>query len=324
MISREKPPEQKPDDKEREKEQQSRKLEQCGNIIESPPGFGEPGWDKIYLQGRVSKKGNIWTVEIGYDTPTVALNERIRDDLELTHSPIVSELRSPQEGEPSSLISGGVFLWINDKLVVIERDKDAPTDAGCLTGPAGRCGEVPSQTTVDELNEELIIVKTGADRYQLLGFYRKEDQMKEIISQRLQQVESAYKRIKNEKERKILYKIRGEDDVQMVNIEEGEIKDSADTVETIVVDKQGNKNKIDVISNANVFFDKENNTLEIREIVKHIIAEGEVVLNIDGEPFGRNVDILSPEKLQGAKMVPALQNYFDKQLQPEIVKQAKQ
>lgn len=309
---------------EKEKEiipSQDQRMEFSDKLLERPIERGEPGFDRIFFTGRVSREGNIWRVDVEKGMPTVALNEQIRNEFDLKNSPIVNEMRARKKLPELSLISGGSFLWIVEKgvprLILLRRDDEAPVDAGCLTGPAGRCSEKPSETAVSETNEELIIIKsrlnTGRIHYKLLGFFRDERMREAIIHEKLRQVEFIHNKLiergKNE-DAKILRLIRGEDDVEMLNMEE--YKKDGNSIEQIITAIDGRE--IDRIRNGAVLFDAENNTLEIREILEVKLPEGSGLVKVlDGEPFLREVSLLkSIRELEGERMVPSLGDYYRK------------
>ena len=129
----------------REKPEQSKVLEYSSRLLEAPIKLGQPGHDKIYMLGRVSNKDGEWCINVESSYPTAVLNENIADEFGID-SPVIDDIRKDKESE-LKLISGGSFVWINEKgkrrLILFRRGSDAPTDPGCLTGPAGRCGELP-------------------------------------------------------------------------------------------------------------------------------------------------------------------------------------
>jgi hypothetical protein len=302
------------------KAEQSEIMEYSDKLLENPIKPGQPGHDKIFTTGHVSREGNVWKVDINPGDPTVALNEKVKNEFGID-SPLVNDMRADKTSG-LSLISGGSFIWLNEggsrKLVLLRRDKDAPVDAGSLTGPAGRCGELPSQTTIAETNEELIIVRSkssnGPNHYKLLGFYRDEKEKDEVVANKLRQIESRYNDMIKKGElddAKLLRLIRGADDVEILNIEEYKEKNN-DRSERIITSIDGKE--VDLIENGTAFFDEESNTLEIREILDVKIPENDEIVEIfDGENFGRDVICInSIEDLKNEKLVPSLKDYFEK------------
>lgn len=299
--------------------EQDKKMRLSSELIERPILDGEPGYDKIFLLGKAEKKDGEWIIDIDSDTPTVALNQDIKNEFDLKDSPIVKDVRDRKVGSNLSLISGGSFVWITQQgkseLVLLRRDVGAPVDAGCLTGPAGRCGEAPSLTTLNESNEELIIVKSktmrGKERFKLLGFYGEEISKTNIVHQKLRQVKVIHDYLMAQgrtEDAQILKLIRGEEDVEVYSLNQNKKPvDHADRVTTRV-----NGQTVDVIENGIVFLDEATNTLEIREIIDVNLPEGsEIVKVLDGEVFGRDiVRASSLDNLEGEKMVASLQDYF--------------
>lgn len=315
--------------KEKEKFESSKTMEFSSRLLEKPIKSGQPGYDKIFALGKVSKEGNIWRIDVNSEIPTVVLDQKVNDEFGLK-SPLVKEARN-NKIEGTSLISGGSFVWIdegkNRKLILLKRDKGAPVDAGSLTGPAGRCGELPSHTTVAETNEELMIVRsklpTGESRYKLLGFYRDESGKDAIIDNKLRQIEKRYNALKEhgkDDDAKLLRLIRGAEDIEMLSIEqykksEGD-RDRAEKIITYIDGKE-----MDLIENGTAYFDEENNTLEIREIIDVKVPDNsELVKILDGENFGddncgRDIILVSSLKeLQNEKLVPSLMDYLKKSI----------
>jgi len=310
-------------------------LEKCGGLLKHPPKPDDPGFDKVFIQGCVEKKGNTWNITVESDTPTVALNEKIRKSLSLNQSPTVKELAVLSENRGSavtrnSLISGGTLLWVSDekgqqRIVLFKRDKKAMVNPLCLTSPAGRCGELPSQTTVNELNEELIIVKGSKedkDYHKLISFYRDKGRIGQVMKKRVVQLEEACKRMQGSWMEDALSQIKKGRAVKMLNLEQSKDITSGEQVVTVVKDKEGKVIKRDVIGNAFVYFDEDNNTVEIREIVKtKIPKECTVDFIIDGESPNREIFWLTPEELAKTKekLVPAVKYYRDQIVIPKML-----
>jgi len=286
-------------------------------LLRKPFEGSDIATDKIFCLGNVSKEGRRWTIVVDAGTPTVALNQKARDQFGLAESPTVADVRTRAMHPELSLISGGSFVWLNDKdgkrLVCLRRDAGAPVDAGYLTCPAGRSGEPLTQTIVGETNEELIIIKTlrgGQERLKLLGFFRDEDTRAKIIQKRLAQVRQIHDYLMDrgrDYDATLLLKIRGEDDVEMLPIEE--LLDPDPGTEEVVTLVRGRP--IDCVQNGVVLFDAMNNTLEVNQALHVRLPEdAKIETVIDGEVFGRAIEMFSSlSELPNEKLVPALQNY---------------
>ena len=182
------------------------KMNNSAELAKNPIKDGEPGYDKVYIQAAgVSHDNNNWVVQIDSSSPTVVLNDKLKDELKLSNSPTVNEIR---DGNGKRiLVSGGSWVWIEDSqgnlvLPLLRRDSGAPTDANCLTGPAGRCGEKLSQTTVDETNQEFMFLQADGDNGgKLLVFYRNEEDKEDVIHQKLRQVETIRKSLMDKYEK---------------------------------------------------------------------------------------------------------------------------
>lgn len=55
------------------------------------------------------------------------------------------------------LFSGGIILTVNDKILMLQRDKDAPVEPLKWASPAGRCDREPLLTSLKEFYEEVIL-----------------------------------------------------------------------------------------------------------------------------------------------------------------------
>jgi hypothetical protein len=322
MNSNEQPPIFSPEKEKQENVfEQDRKMRFSEALIGRPILDGEPGYDKIFIAGKVTQEGNDWIVDISSDTPTVALDQKIKDEYELKDSLTIKEMRSGQGNQGLSLVSGGSFLWLNQgnarELVLLRRDDMAPVDAGCLTGPAGRCGEAPSLTSLNETNEEMIIIKSLSDtgeKFKLLGFYGEERQRDEVIHQKLRQVKflhDHYLAKGDTKTAQLLRLIRGEDDIETQSIMDSRKPVSENSSKVIT---RVNGKVVDIMNNATAFLDSATNTLEIRETINVQLPTGaEIATVLDGEVWERDiVRVASLDRLEGEKMVAALANYYSK------------
>ncbi|MBI2610484.1 hypothetical protein HYW60_00900 [Candidatus Kaiserbacteria bacterium] len=291
-------------------------------LLSKPFESGDAALDKVFCLGKVSKEGHVWTVSVDSGSPTVALNQKVKEQLALADSPTVADVRARAVYPELSLISGGSFVWLHDhkgeRLVCLRRDEAAPVDAGYLTCPAGRSGEPLTQTIVGETNEELIIIKTlrdGQERFKLLGFFRDENTKDKIVQQRLAQVKRIHDNLKQrgrESDAELLLKIRGEDDVEMLQIE-GYLDSNPNGEEVVTLVRS---REIDRVQNSIVLFDKANNTLEVNQALRVRLPEdAEIQTVIDGEVFGRKIEMFSSlSALTNEKLVPALQNYRNRLL----------
>lgn len=82
------------------------------------------------------------------------------DDIELDIKKISEFINVKQKNKShlkNVLVSSGSFLFINDKLVVTQRDLNTPFDPGFWTTPAGRCDRTIFETGIKETIEEIEI-----------------------------------------------------------------------------------------------------------------------------------------------------------------------
>lgn len=294
----------------------SKMVERSAQLLMNPIKFGEPGFDKVFVAGRISREGSHWRLDVMDDYPVVALNDAIRQEFGLVNCPTVKELRDQEVGE-LSLISGGSFLWIrqggSSKLLLLKRDLSAPTDAGLMTGPAGRCDKTMSATIREETNEELVILKSVRSnnrvRYKSLGFCWGGKSGDDVIDFKLQQADRKAKDLLEKGQyfaRALLQAIKGAEDVELVSLKPVDSAVQSDSVSFYV-----NGVEVDRVDNCLAYFDAENNTLEVRQIFQIDFAKGEDLrYACDGEFFGREVVLLnSLDEVPEALAVPALKNY---------------
>jgi hypothetical protein len=308
-------------------EQENENMRFSVKLLENPINVG-PGHDKVFAIAssmEFNDKDRIAIINISSSEPTVALNERYRESLGIPDSYIISDLR--KENAEKKLFSGGSWVWIEDTsgkkgLILLKRDKGAPVDADCYTGPAGRCGEYPSVTSVDETNEELIMIQNG-NSIASLGFYRNEEDIPRVKDIKYRQVHSVYNallmsynisgNLQHQKDANLLASyIKGPQDIELVKIENiiTSNKSGLDTILTMVDGKLKDTVK------GNYFWDQRNNTLEIREEIVYKLPKGYEILKIlDGEVFLREATVVPEEDIAllfNEKLVPALQDYVGK------------
>ena len=118
--------------------------------------------DKVYITARVTvTEGSRLTVSISLNGPVVWLSEKYRREYGHPEDLLVPDMQTglTRTRHPELyLVSAGAFLWAGGKLVLLRKDPGAPTCAGCLTEPAGRCDALPGLTAMRELNEELLVL----------------------------------------------------------------------------------------------------------------------------------------------------------------------
>ncbi len=300
------------------------RMENSAALIENPIRDGEIGCDKIYiLASEVVHQGSIWTIKVHGEDPTVVLDEAKKGEFSLKNSPVVKEIRGGN-GE-KKLVSGGTWIWIRDNegqefLCLMRRDDGAPVDAGCLTGPAGRCGEKLSKTSVDETNQEFVFVMSETDgKNKLLAFYRNDEDREEVIRQKMRQVGEVYNSLMEKYEKTgdeqskrdaefLRDSVRDESCLELIKMEQT----SSEGLDTIIMEIDGKK--VDRV-NGIAYMDEKNNTLEVREVVTVNLPPGSRISKVlDGEKYLRPTVLVKKEELGallGDKLVPALRNYIE-------------
>jgi hypothetical protein len=259
------------------------------NLLKTEPIQDDPiPPDKTFIAGVVTRSLSETTITIDPPTP-IATFENIKQDLRyseiLKDALTTTQLRKPLEQRAVeipefaelSLISAGCFLHVMldgvSSLAVHKRSKFAPVENGSLTGPAGRCGEKPSETIINELNqEEMVIVKT-ADGPKIIGFVQDESGMASAIAEKLDQLAHGITFLQKEiaetdddndrNDLAILEQIytKGENAIEIVNIAENVPKGSNPQQVKLISDGQ----ILDSIDNCVTYKDEINNTLEIKQ-----------------------------------------------------------
>jgi hypothetical protein len=308
-----------------EKSSEVSRLNNSAELVCNPIKDGELGFDKVYIQAdSVTNDGSKWVVHIDSQDSTVVLNEGLKAEYGLDSSAVVNDLRNGN-GE-KKLISGGTWVWIRDNdgnefLSLMRRDEGAPNDAGCLTGPAGRCGEKLSQTSVDETNQEFIFVKSSIDnKNKLLAFYRNEEDKNEVLDQKMRQIGEIYRVLMENYEKTgneqskvdaefLRDNIKSKEDIQLFKMSEN----SSDGLDTVVMKIDGEE--VDRVKGV-AYMDEKNHTLEVREEVVIDLPEGSKISKVlDGERWMRPIVLVKKEELKGLlddKLVSALRNYIEK------------
>jgi hypothetical protein len=116
----------------------------------------------FFYAGRVVKKRDSgWSIYVDSDNCLVSLDE-------MEGMPSIDEFRMADLQEKTVdeqviyegkvLFSGGVILTINDRILMLLRDRDARVDPLKWTSPAGRCDREPLFTSIKEFYEEVIII----------------------------------------------------------------------------------------------------------------------------------------------------------------------
>lgn len=306
-------------------EQKSR-MENSAALLKNPIRDGEIGSDKVFIQANeIKKNGNKWQIDISSKDSTVTLDNKWRQNLGLEESAIVADLRNINSEK--KLISGGTWVWIETNngdrsLALMRRDGGAPVDADCLTGPAGRCGEKLSKTSVDETNQEFIFIQQyNGEQTKLLAFYRNDEDKEEVVQQKLRQVGEVYKALidkyeKNGDEKSkedadyLVNNVRDENDIELLKMGEFEDNDQQLDEITMTIDDV----EVDTVKGI-AYMDEKNNTLEVREVVNIKLPEGSILSKVmDGEVFLRDTVLIAKKDLVSLKndnLVPALRNYIE-------------
>lgn len=259
------------------------------NLLKTEPVQDDPiPPDKTFITGIVSRSLSETTIKVDSTTP-IATFPYIKQDPKyseiLKDALTTTQLRKPREQIKAenpefaelSLISAGCFLRVVldgvPSIVVHKRSKFAPTDKEALTGPMGRCGEKPSETIINELNqEEMVVIKT-AKGSKIIGFVQDESGIASANAEKLDQLAHGITFLQKEiaetdddndrNDLAILEQIyaKGEDAIEIVNIAENVPKGLNPQQVKLISDGQ----ILDNIDNCVAYSDEVNNTLEIMQ-----------------------------------------------------------
>lgn len=250
--------------------------------------YPETAEDKIYLMGYASETEKGYRVDLFSDLPAVWLSDSHREKHNGSDSNpsvgLISCLRTdhPLWSKPC-LISSGTFLWTNDEhLVLLKRDEKAPSYAGALTEPCGRCSEFPHITANKELNEEMCVINDDGELVVI--------QDNDISSYCPHEIKAAQAESKN-----ISYS-------EFVVEGQSWVPDSI-AGELNVVDVFLDDRKVASVHGLS-FFDVENNTMEIRRSL--IINMSSHDRFIDGEEYNREVHVRTISDLEDEFCTPSL------------------
>ncbi|MFY9287038.1 MAG: hypothetical protein WAO98_00915 [Alphaproteobacteria bacterium] len=264
--------------------------------------------NKVYATARVVVGKN--SVDIDLDnTPTVALNDSWREKSGLI-IPTIHEVQARHLPGISN-ISGGTVLATDhgNNFITLRRDVGAPSFAGYLIEPCGRCGEVPSVTMNAELDEELFVLRSFHNEWRIVSFV---DDQKPLASSAL--IERQVGILKNK-----LIDLNLDPEalltrpVEPVAMRWSEADFRAAKEITVRVG-----DRILEQFRAIAWFDSENNTLEMRrsmivEMPRHEM-DREKVMIFDGDGFGRAVVMGTRKALSAEPCTPFLKRYLTQNL----------
>jgi hypothetical protein len=233
---------------------------------------------KVYVTARIEDGDHI-TVHLRSADPAVWLNAQYRADYGSPEDFLVSDMQAGAH-DGLSLVSSGVFFWIDNKLALLRRDAKAPSLAGYWTEPAGRCDALPLKTGLRELNEELLVLSGGAK----LAFVYDEALADEAVA---------------------IKKSQGGlgTPIELAQLEVPDHGDSLIRIACVYLDGRLTETIL-----GPHFFDRRHNTLEVR-ISLSLSPQYEDVAFVDDEPYGCDVWLFAPSDLTGDLLTPCLAHY---------------
>lgn len=233
--------------------------------------------DKLYLVCEIFTTEQGWDVHLFRQDPVLWLNAKYKENFGCPADFVVSEL-SKDSSNYKSLLSAGALLYYEGKLVLLKRDAGAPSYAGFLNEPCGRCSELPQTTVFKELSEELGVTLKGRAAY----FQADTDinQVSKNCHQNSTELIPVKLMMNNEKLGIPLNIVNIYLDFQLVQSIEG-------------------------VS----YFDRKNNVLEIRQIFE--VESGQKCTFFDNENYGREIHLMTEACAANLKCVPCLEHILD-------------
>ena len=264
--------------------------------------------DKVYITARVTvMEGSHLTVSVSSHSPVVWLNEKYRREYGHPEDLLVPDMQAglTRTRHPELyLVSAGAFLWVGGKLVLLRKDPGAPTCAGYLTEPAGRCDALPGLTAMRELNEELLAISEESNVEE-----------RTTSSVALAFVHGAYispeyaERIKTEQLRARSLHPMAIEYVDLDCASHGPQVAENDSDFTRIVDVYVDGVFMETLVGPH-FLDLDNNTLEVRLALNLRHANLSHCTFQDGEAYGREVQLFTcTELLQAGPLTPCLEHY---------------
>ena len=133
--------------------------------------------DRVYYYAnRVvhDTESGVWDVHIDPENCLVALNDAVNERFETAFPTVETIGAEPIERrvagdreiyEGRLLLGAGVIPIVDDELVLIFRDADAPADPLRWTAADGRVDATPTRTAFEEFHEELLVFREGTPVY---------------------------------------------------------------------------------------------------------------------------------------------------------------
>lgn len=262
--------------------------------------------DKLYITARVTVVEDSHTdVNLLSTDPVVWLNEKYRHEYGRPDDLLVPDMQAglTRKRHPELyLLSAGAFLWAGGKLVLLKKDAKAPTCAGCLTEPAGRCDAMAGLTAMRELNEELLVIseESNAEERTTTSVALAFVHGTHISSEHAERIKTEQLTKRSPHPMAIEY-------VVLDNVASQTAGDDTDL--TRIVDVYLDGVFIETLRGPH-FFDLDRNTLEVRLALELRHANLPHCTFQDGEEYGRDVQLFTvTELLQAGPLAPCLEHY---------------
>jgi hypothetical protein len=194
-------------------------------------------------------------------------------------------------------LAAGGFVWVGEKMAMLERDYKAPLLAEHWTNPSGMCGEHPFETADKETCEELKLYDLR--RRILIAFQRAGKPATETAQA-----------VKNLKSNGTI--AEGENtEIQFIDLGAGDCeRQISGRSVTIVI---GNDKQTREIPHIHVDRDS-NNVVALNQVffLSSIGGQNDNMIAVDGEEFNREGGIFSVNAAQKLKLVPTTRDYLER------------
>jgi hypothetical protein len=255
--------------------------------------------DCFFLTARNFEIGVSGTLEIHIDEtcPVLVRDAKVKG---LIDAP--TDMMTLQEGRSDIManmgyiaLAAGGFVWIGDKMALLQRDAKAPLLAEHWTNPSGMCGEHPFDTADKETSEEL---KLFSLKQRVLYAFQ-------AAGNTTTETDQA---IANLKRRKIIAE-NTVPEIQYIQLGSSQcIRDNRGTLVQMVIGSDIRTRQI-----PHIHVDRQNNNLVALNQVfntAHLSGRDDLV-SVDGEVFNRLGDIVSPQEALELRLVPTTRDYLE-------------
>lgn len=245
------------------------------------------GPDCFFITARVDMNNGLPTVTIDKDCPTL-VNDRSAAKVGAPETMLkLSQGRSEQlVNQRYHALASGAFIWVGDKIALLQRDAKAPALALHWTNPSGMCSEAPLVTSVKELSEEIAFYKdNNKGGMTLIRLYNAghESPNNEYARQRVPS---------------------GDITEEFIRIGSASCREMDDDISVKLV----TGSQITTARIAHIHTDPDLNTFVLNRAFQ--LNAGGIVVPIDAEPFNRKAGFYTLEEALGLAKIVSTTEYY--------------